>query len=114
MLETWRLIKTPPASGSWNMAVDEAILQAVGNGLVMPTLRLYSWKPACLSLGYAQPIGDVDTRQLEQRNWDIVRRLTGGRAILHTDELTYAVVGPQDNPHLIGGVLESYRRLSKA
>jgi lipoate-protein ligase A len=56
----------------------------------------------------------VDIKQLKFRNWDIVRRLTGGRAILHTDELTYAVVGPQDDPHLSGGVLESYRRLSKA
>jgi lipoate-protein ligase A len=96
------------------MAVDEAILQAVGNGRAMPTLRLYSWEPACLSVGYAQPIGDVDIQRLKLRKWDIVRRLTGGRAILHTDELTYAVVGPQDNPHLTGGVLESYRRLSKA
>jgi lipoate-protein ligase A len=96
------------------MAVDEAILQAVSNGHEMPTLRLYSWEPACLSLGYAQSISDVDIQQLNYRNWDIVRRLTGGRAILHTDELTYAVVGPQDDPHLTGGVLESYRRLSKA
>jgi lipoate-protein ligase A len=114
MSDTWRLIKTPPASGAWNMAVDEAILQAVGNGHMMPTLRLYSWKPACLSVGYAQPIGDVDIQRLKHHHWDIVRRLTGGRAILHTDELTYAVVGPQDDPHLAGGVLESYRRLSKA
>ena len=114
MFITWRLIKTPPASGAWNMAVDEAILQAVGNGHIMPTLRLYSWEPACLSVGYAQPISDVDIKQLKHRKWDIVRRLTGGRAILHTDELTYAVVGPQDDPHLTGGVLASYRRLSKA
>lgn len=114
MFKTWRLIKTPPASGAWNMAVDEAILQAVGNGLVMPTLRLYSWEPACLSIGYAQPIGDVDLKRLKRHNWGIVRRLTGGRAILHTDELTYAVIGPQDDPHLTGGVLESYRHLSKA
>jgi len=114
MFDTWRLIKTPPASGAWNMAVDEAILQAVGNGHVLPTLRLYSWEPACLSIGYAQPISDVDIRRLKNCKWDIVRRLTGGRAILHTDELTYAVVGPHDDPHLTGGVLESYRRLSKA
>jgi lipoate-protein ligase A len=114
MFDTWRLIKTPPAPGAWNMAIDEAILQAVGNDDFLPTLRLYSWDPACLSLGYAQPIGDVDIKGLQHRNWDIVRRLTGGRAILHTDELTYAVIGPKDDHHLTGGVLESYRRLSKA
>ena len=114
MCDTWRLIKTPPASGAWNMAVDEAILQAVGKDHIMPTLRLYSWEPACLSIGYAQSIKDADIQRLKHHNWDIVRRLTGGRAILHTDELTYAVVGPLDDPHLSGGVLESYRRLSKA
>lgn len=96
------------------MAVDEAILEAIGRGDVLPTLRLYAWKPACLSLGYAQPLTDVDLERLLAHGWDVVRRATGGRAILHTDELTYSVTGPQDEPRLAGGVLESYRRLSEA
>ncbi len=96
------------------MAVDEAILEAVGRGDVPATLRLYAWKPPCLSLGYAQPIGDVDMSQLENRGWQIVRRITGGRAILHTDELTYSVIGPHNEPRLIGSVIESYQRLSEA
>lgn len=96
------------------MAVDEAILEAIGRGDVLPTLRLYAWKPACLSLGYAQPLTDVDLERLLAHGWDVVRRATGGRAILHTDELTYSVTGPQDEPRLSGGVLESYRRLSEA
>jgi len=96
------------------MAVDEAILEAAGQGLVSPTLRLYAWQPACLSLGYAQPVADVDPERLAAHGWDLVRRPTGGRAILHTDELTYAVIGPQDEPRLEGGVLESYQRLSRA
>ncbi len=54
-----------------------------------PTLRLYAWEPACLSLGYAQPLTDVDIPRLQARGWEMVRRPTGGRAILHTDELTY-------------------------
>ena len=111
---TWRLIKTPPSSGAWNMAVDEAILEAIGRGDVPPTLRLYAWQPACLSLGYAQPHTDVDLRRLAAHGWEIVRRVTGGRAILHTDEITYSVTGPQDEPRLAGGVLESYRQLSQA
>jgi lipoate-protein ligase A len=49
---------------------------------------------------------------MRARGWEIVRRPTGGRAILHTDELTYSIAGPQDDPLLTGGVLESYRRLS--
>jgi lipoate-protein ligase A len=96
------------------MAVDEAILEASGRGDVPATLRLYAWEPACLSLGYAQPAADVDLDRLEAHGWDIVRRPTGGKAILHTDELTYAVIGPQSEPRLAGSVLESYQRLSEA
>ena len=111
---TWRLLQTPPANGAWNMAVDEAILEAVGDGEMLPTLRLFAWQPACLSLGVAQSISDVDKSALEQRGWHLVRRPTGGRAILHTDELTYSVIGPEDEPRLRGGVLESYRNLAQA
>jgi len=110
----WRLIIHPPATGSWNMAVDESILNASTQGLVPPTLRLYAWTPTCLSLGYAQPFRDIDFENLNKYGWHYVRRATGGRAILHTDELTYAVIGPSNDPRLAGGVLESYRRLSKA
>jgi lipoate-protein ligase A len=111
---TWRLLKTAPASGAWNMAVDEAILEAAGRHIVPPTLRLFAWEPACLSLGYAQPIADVDGGRLAARGWGIVRRPTGGRAILHTDELTYSVIGPEDEPRLAGDILTSYKRLSQA
>ena len=110
----WRLIFSQPAPGAWNMAVDEAILESAGSGEVEPTLRLYAWDPPCLSLGYAQPIEDVDRHLLDRNEWQIVRRPTGGRAILHTDELTYAVMGPASEPRLAGSVLESYQRLSKA
>ena len=110
----WRLILSQPAPGAWNMAVDEAILESAGRGEVEPTLRLYAWDPPCLSLGYAQPIDDIDRTYLDQNGWQIVRRPTGGRAILHTDELTYAVMGPASEPRLAGSVLESYQRLSEA
>jgi len=95
------------------MAVDEAILEAAGRGAVLPTLRLYAWQPPCLSLGYAQPVEDVDLEQLNSHSWDLTRRPTGGRAILHTDEITYSVCGPETEPRLSGGVLESYRALSQ-
>lgn len=111
---TWRLVKTAPAPGAWNMALDEAILEAAGSGNVPPTLRLYAWQPACLSLGYAQPVADVDRASLERFGWHLVRRPTGGRAILHTDELTYSVSGPPSEARLAGGVLESYRVLAQA
>lgn len=110
----WRLIRTEPAEGAWNMAVDEAILEAVGSGDALPTLRLYAWEPPCLSLGLAQPVSDVDLSALARHGWQLVRRPTGGRAILHTDELTYSVIAPGDEPRVAGSVLESYRRLSQA
>jgi lipoate-protein ligase A len=113
-MNTWRLLITPPASGAWNMALDEAILEHIGRGESAPTLRLYAWDPACLSLGHAQPFADVDTARLQERGWDVVRRLTGGRAILHTDEITYSVIAPNDEPRVTGTVLESYNRLAQA
>ncbi|MCB2209746.1 lipoate--protein ligase family protein [bacterium] len=111
---TWRIIEHPPARGAWNMAVDEAILESVYSGDTLPTLRLYAWQPACLSLGRTQPFVEADMQALKAKGWDIVRRPTGGRAILHTDELTYAVIAPNHEPRVSGGVLESYLRLSHA
>jgi lipoate-protein ligase A len=96
------------------MAVDEAILEHIHRGESLPTLRLYSWEPPCLSLGYAQPFADVDLPLLRARGWDLVRRPTGGRAILHTDELTYSVTAPAEDPHTSGTVLESYNRIARA
>lgn len=110
----WRLLITPPARGAWNMAVDESILEHIGRGASLPTLRLYAWDPPCLSLGHAQPFADVDMARLKQHGWEVVRRATGGRAILHTDELTYSVIAPLDEPRVEGGVLESYNRLAGA
>jgi lipoyl(octanoyl) transferase len=113
-MKTWRLLLTPPKPGAWNMAVDEAILDSIGRGESSPTLRLFAWEPACLSLGHAQPFADVDIARLEERGWDVVRRLTGGRAILHTDEITYSVIGSAEESLLAGGVLESYNRIAQA
>ena len=114
MLDTWRLLITPPAHGAWNMAVDESILEHIGRGASLPTLRLFAWEPACLSLGSAQPFSDVDLTRLQQRGWEMVRRPTGGRAILHTDELTYSVAALTGEPRLAGSLLESYNRLAVA
>src|SRR5690349_2496197 len=90
----WRLLNDPPASGAWNMAVDEALLEGVASGRSPATLRFYSWRPACLSLGYFQPFGIVDVSGCRARGVDVVRRPTGGRAILHDRELTYSLTLP--------------------
>lgn len=108
----WRVLVTPPAPGPWNMAVDEAIAEAHAAGLVPPTLRLYGWAPPALSLGYFQPLADVDEQACERAGVDIVRRLTGGRAILHDQELTYSVVLREQ--WLPGSVTAVYRALAAA
>lgn len=96
------------------MATDEAIARAVATGRVPPTLRLYAWEPPCLSLGRAQPADEVDWAACARDGVHIVRRPTGGRAILHTDELTYSVSAPLGEPRVRGDILTSYRRLSRA
>jgi lipoate-protein ligase A len=94
------------------MAIDEAILERTAAGGPTLTLRLYAWEPPTLSLGYAQPAADCDMVALARLGWGLVRRPTGGRAILHTDELTYSIIARENHPLMQGGVLESYRRLS--
>ncbi|MFZ2095456.1 MAG: lipoate--protein ligase family protein [Anaerolineales bacterium] len=111
--QTWRLLITPPSRGAWNMAVDEALLESVTQNLSLPCLRLYAWQPPCLSIGYAQPSSDIDQANLSHFDWEWVRRPTGGRAILHTDELTYSVIASLTEPRVKGSVLESYQRLSE-
>ncbi len=96
------------------MAVDEAILEAVGAGDVPPTLRLYAWSPACLSLGFSQKSADADLVRMAVNGWQMVRRPTGGKAILHTDELTYSIALPPDHALTALGIVDSYREISRA
>jgi lipoate-protein ligase A len=112
-LATWRLLNTGYLDGATNMAIDEAISRAVQANLAPPTLRFFGWQPACLSLGQAQPGGDVDQAACHAADVDVVRRPTGGRAILHTDELTYSVIAPEREPRVAGTIVESYKRLSE-
>jgi lipoate-protein ligase A len=87
-----RLIIDPPQSGPWNMAVDEALLMgAVENGIA--TLRFYQWNEPTLSLGYFQRYADRE-QHAASRNCPVVRRQTGGGAILHDRELTYSLTLP--------------------
>ena len=95
------------------MAVDEAILTAMLEGVSPPTLRFYAWSPPCLSLGRNQLLADADLAACRAAGVDVVRRPTGGRAILHTDELTYSLTLLQVDPRATGGVVEGYRRLSE-
>lgn len=113
-MRQWHLIYDSPTDGPRNMAVDDAILTAVSEKRLGTTLRLYGWMPPCLSLGYGQSIADVDETRLAEMGWGVVRRMTGGKAILHTDELTYSLAFAVDDALAEGGIIESYRRISAA
>jgi len=100
------------------MAVDETILESYLDAdaeALPPTLRLYGWSPPALSLGKSQPSsGAYAPRVLRERGIDLVRRPTGGLAVLHDHERTYAVIGSLRHEPFRGGVLETYRSISAA
>lgn len=113
-LAQWRLlVDRGPRTGAWNMALDEAIMDAVANGDAPPTLRFYQWAPPALSLGKRQPLEGIDLARCAADGVDVVRRATGGWAILHTDEFTYSVACRGDDPRVAGPILDAYRTLSQ-
>jgi len=91
METNWRLINTNYNDAYMNMAIDEALLSSE-----KPVLRFYRWKPAALSLGYSQTIDEINISQCEKLGIDYVRRLTGGKAVLHDKELTYSFIINED------------------
>src|SRR5438105_2632559 len=111
--DTWRLITSGALSGAVNMALDEALLGSVITG-GLPVLRFYTWEPATLSLGVNQAVGEVDAEECERRGFGLVRRMTGGRAVLHQHELTYSVEVRENDKMVSGGVAESYCQISAA
>lgn len=83
-------------------------------GKVPPTIRFYQWNPPTVTIGYFQKINDeIDVTTCEEMGFNCVRRLTGGRAVLHNGELTYSLVASEDDPHIPGGVLSSYLAIAR-
>lgn len=125
MAEAWRLVTTWGGDPGWNMALDEALLLAPGDGGEGPpvTVRVYTWAPDTLSLGYFQRLADVPPAAafLGQPApagtpvpGAVVRRLTGGGAIHHARELTFSLSAPADHPLYRGPVAASYGRVHAA
>ncbi|MDQ6466077.1 lipoate--protein ligase family protein [Exiguobacterium acetylicum] len=114
MNREWQVLTTPAMEPAMNMAIDEALIQFVGRGEIAPTLRFYSWEPRGLSIGHFQrATRDIDRKRIAELGIPIVRRMTGGRAVLHADELTYSIVIPEDTEGLPRTVIESYRMLTE-
>ncbi len=105
MTKHWRLIPYSVHDAADNMAIDEAILDAHLDGSVTPTLRLYGWQPRAVSIGYGQKLSNTIESRMKSRGYDVVRRPTGGRAVLHEFELTYSFVGSAGGADDFGGAL---------
>ncbi|MHB1340136.1 MAG: lipoate--protein ligase family protein [Coriobacteriia bacterium] len=112
-VQDWRLIIDGPVEGAWNMAIDRAVLRARSTGDAPPTLRLYRWTVPTVTLGRFQPAGDVDRDLCRRSGFAVVRRPTGGRGVLHNDELTYSIVASTEDG-VPQGVAASYRHLCSA
>ena len=108
MTETWRLITTWGAEPAFNMGLDEALLFSHESP---PTVRFYSWRPDTLSLGYFQKLADVPGHDRARK---LVRRITGGGAIHHTNELTFSISASKDHRLYQGPVADSYARVHDA
>lgn len=110
----WRLLLDGDLPGTVNMARDTAVLEAVAAGSAPPTLRLYGWSPPCLSLGRHQGVEAADLTFCSRHGIDVVRRPTGGRALLHHLELTYALAAPLGQGPIPRRLQDTYRRICQS
>ncbi len=112
---TWRYLDSGPARGAENMALDEQLLAEAARGGVAPVLRFYGWSPPAVSLGRFQAAAAaVDAAACARYGFDIVRRVTGGRAVLHDRELTYSIVSPIAAGLFPNDVLGTYKVIAGA
>lgn len=112
-MTTWKLLDTGANIGAYNMAVDEELLARAQLGETMPVLRFYAWAPPTVSIGRFQKIETAVNRDAcERLGIDIVRRITGGRAVLHYKELSYSIIARIDNPLFPPGVLATYKTIA--
>jgi len=109
----WRLIKDSYHTGFMNMAIDEAIMIAHREGLVPPTIRFYQWSPPAVSLGYFQDLKkEINVNACKNMGIDIIRRATGGKAVLHDKELTYSFIIRESHPLINNSILGTYKKIS--
>ncbi len=112
--EIWRFIDSGRCSPAFNMALDEALMEWHSAGKIPPTIRFYGWNPATLSIGYFQKVNrEIDMDAVNHYDLGFVRRPTGGRAVLHDQELTYSVIVSEDHPNMPQTVTEAYRVISE-
>jgi len=108
-----RVFQDGASTGSVNMARDAELLAGHMPG-DDPILRVYRWEPAAVTIGYNQDFTDFDESAIGAAGYDLVRRPTGGRAILHADELTYAVIGTSPDPIFGASLHDTYLKINQA
>jgi lipoate-protein ligase A len=109
-MNTWRLIDSGALPSALNMGIDQALLQSYIRGKSPPTLRFYQWNPPGISLGRLQRKPGFDADACKRLGFDVVRRPTGGRAVLHQNDLTYSIVaGIQEGISI--NITDAYRLL---
>lgn len=114
MTEVWNFIDSGFQSPSYNMALDEALLTWHSNGEIAPTIRFYGWNPPTLSIGYFQKVEkEINLEAVRNYQLGFVRRPTGGRGVLHDQELTYSVIVSEAHPKMPQSVTEAYRVISE-
>ena len=107
----WRVIDTGAGHGAYNMGVDQALVEGVDQG---PVLRFYGWDPPAVSCGYGQRVErEVDLEACRALGVDVVRRPTGGRAVLHWEELTYCVVCDPSDLGSGAAIADAYRTIAE-
>jgi lipoyl(octanoyl) transferase len=113
VISSWRCVDTGVQHGAYNMAIDEALVESVEAG-GLPVVRFYAWEPPAISFGFAQqPQREVDIEACRAMGVDLVRRPTGGRAVLHWQELTYSVIVGMNDEEMGGRIENTYRRIGE-
>lgn len=111
--EKWLFIDSGACTPAYNMAMDEMLVEWHSKGLIAPVIRFYGWNPPGLSVGHFQKVaGRIDCEAVKAHGFELVRRSTGGRAVLHDDELTYSVIVSEEHKKMPKSVTEAYRVIS--
>ncbi|MBD3349094.1 MAG: hypothetical protein GF400_07870 [Candidatus Eisenbacteria bacterium] len=114
-MRAWRAINTGHRAGPLNMAIDEVLLRGVASQGSPPTVRVFGWRPPTVSIGHSQdPERELDLEACRRAGIGVVRRPTGGRAVLHAGELTYSIVGSVTDATLGRTIMETYLAVSRA
>ncbi|UCE05799.1 MAG: lipoate--protein ligase family protein [bacterium] len=112
-MNTWRFLNTGLKDGFHNMAIDEVLATKSVPHDNKSVFRVYRWQPYAISLGYNQDPHDLNLEKCKHNKIDVVRRPTGGSAVLHAEEITYSIIVPKESEFYSSDILKTYNLISK-